>query len=73
MKHSITLLTGAAVVAAALSGLAFSQGAPRSDLDALQDNIKSVVGVVENVANDGAQAAMQAAKYSSVFGIGWLR
>jgi ElaB/YqjD/DUF883 family membrane-anchored ribosome-binding protein len=37
-------------------------GALRSDLDALQDDIKSVVGVVENVANDGAQAAMQAAK-----------
>ena len=37
-------------------------GALRSDLDALQDDIKSVVGAVENVANDGAQAAMQAAK-----------
>jgi hypothetical protein len=30
MKHSITLLAGAAVVAAALSGPAFSQGAPQT-------------------------------------------
>ena len=30
MKHSITLLAGAAVVAATLSGPAFSQGAPQT-------------------------------------------
>jgi ElaB/YqjD/DUF883 family membrane-anchored ribosome-binding protein len=34
----------------------------RSDLDAIQDDMKSVVGNVENVANDGAQAAMHDAK-----------
>jgi ElaB/YqjD/DUF883 family membrane-anchored ribosome-binding protein len=34
----------------------------RAGIDASQDDTKSIVGEVENVANDGARAAMQAAK-----------
>jgi ElaB/YqjD/DUF883 family membrane-anchored ribosome-binding protein len=34
----------------------------RSDLDSLQDHATKVVGEVGNVANDGAQAAIEAAR-----------
>ena len=34
----------------------------RSDLDSLQENATSFVGDVENVANDGARAAIEAAR-----------
>ena len=37
-------------------------GALRSDLDSLQENAKNFVGDVGNVANDGAGAAIEAAR-----------